>query len=1297
MTQPTKLGMLVVLVAVVVSLGLFSGSCYAQTWDPWAEFSVDSNPNGPWSYGQTPNLNPGYTLTLYTVSGIAGQPGAWPGFPAALAGIEYWDTTWLVPAVFRNPTDQDISASGWGSWRANALQFHPGANNVRSVIRWTAPVSGAAKLSGTFWGECRTDPQILINGVSLWHAYVEKNTQAFSLLTPISTDDKIDFSVGWGSDNTHGGDLTQFIGSIEVTQNAGVVRGTVRSTFEGNPAVVGATVVIGSESTTTNKDGAYSLIVPAGEQPMAVSAFGFVSYEGTVTVANASQQMQPDVLLSPSGEGHVYYVKPDGDDENDGLSLENAWATIDNGDRLGVLKFDDTILVQPGVYGLREIATGVDAAAEITERSGMPGHPITYKADNRDGLRVVIDGLDSTADRKYGIAAKSHNLVFDGFEIANCTVGVILSSGASKVTVKNCYVHDMIPDATGGYCSGFRDVTLTSGNLFHNNVVCGPNDILVDSSGIYTQGATNTRICNNTVIDVLNGVGIYQSTGVDVVNNIIVNCSLTGIFSHSSSSSTAHSYNMFYENAKNIDGLSPGEGELTADPMFLDPWGLNGTPDYSLLSDSVAINTGKDVGLPFAGPAPDRGAFESDNESTPTMITGTVTASLQGNLPVPAIVVRTTDAQYQTSTLDDGTYLLPVVPGTQVVEAIGEPWLLSTEEATVTVAASQTEVQDFVLDPLPGIGKTYYVRPASEGGSDSNDGLTPETAWANIDNGDIKRLLKPADTVIIMAGSYAPHTHPWGYITAADIRYCSGNQFFPVTYKADPAASTRPILQGPMASSGAYSFGVAVIDASYIVVDGLEARGWWQGLFIGYTTHHATVKNCVVRDIDLHSVTKWSAGISENSEPNRGRPRDNVYHNNVVLYEPTGGTPLDIRGFSLQYSDSARVLNNTVVGPWRSIVTYRYPTNTEIRNNILVDAGWHALAPIGAVGTQNSHNLFFNNAANWSGVGAGFGEFTADPQFENPAANNYALRSTSLAINAGVDVGMPFNGIAPDIGAIESSTTTGGPGFLRGTVTDASSGAPLGGAIVRCTDGTVSTETGTDGNYSVALAAGDQTVEVSKLGYVPQLANVSIVADASIVRDFALQLGTAYSKISECRALPDGTPIRLVEPKSATVATGVFSDGRYYIEEPDRVAGIKVVGGSAVSLGDRLTISGVVGTDANGEKMITVTAIESKSAGDALAPVAVSCRTMSGGSVAGLLVRTWGRVVSKATDGSYVTIDDGSGTPVMVMLTGLTTPIASLVEQGDYAGVTGLAGWAKVEGISVPTVRPRDSGDVNTF
>jgi len=92
-------------------------------------------------------------------------------------------------------------------------------------------------------------------------------------------------------------------------------------------------------------------------------------------------------------------------------------------------------------------------------------------------------------------------------------------------------------------------------------------------------------------------------------------------------------------------------------------------------------------------------------------------------------------------------------------------------------------------------------------------------------------------------------------------------------------------------------------------------------------------------------------------------------------------------------------------------------------------------AGTGVVGFDIDYNLYgYTGVANrWGWVGVAKSWVTwladtgmdansparADPAFTNPAANDWTLQVGSPAINAGVDVGLPYCGAAPDCGAYE--------------------------------------------------------------------------------------------------------------------------------------------------------------------------------------------------------------------------------------------------------------------------------------
>lgn len=175
-------------------------------------------------------------------------------------------------------------------------------------------------------------------------------------------------------------------------------------------------------------------------------------------------------------------------------------------------------------------------------------------------------------------------------------------------------------------------------------------------------------------------------------------------------------------------------------------------------------------------------------------------------------------------------------------------------------------------------------------------------------------------------------------------------------------------------------------------------------------------------------------------------------------------------------------------------------------------------------------------------------------------------------------------------------------------------------------------------------------------------------------------------KLVVAKGLANNTPVSITSVKVVTAASSGFSDGSYYIEEPDRFAGMKVVGGS-VNLWDNVTLSGTVGTDANGEKFILLQTIDSQTPGSDIRSLGMANKSAT---ASGLLCRVWGKVTGTGT--GYFIVDDGSGAPVRVDSSGLVAPLTTNTAGGNYVAVTGLAGFGPSGAV---TVRPRGDFDVS--
>ena len=131
----------------------------------------------------------------------------------------------------------------------------------------------------------------------------------------------------------------------------------------------------------------------------------------------------------------------------------------------------------------------------------------------------------------------------------------------------------------------------------------------LNNSGGSTAG--NATILNSVILDSVNAVNINDGGTARIENSIIDGVDTAYVLANGISILPTHN---LLNNVANTSvgpniGLDPNE--LLADPLLVDPR----NPDLSsrlfeLHVGSPAIDSGLDVGLPFVGAAPDRGAIE---------------------------------------------------------------------------------------------------------------------------------------------------------------------------------------------------------------------------------------------------------------------------------------------------------------------------------------------------------------------------------------------------------------------------------------------------------------------------------------------------------------------------------------------------------------------------------------------------------------------------------------------------------------------------------------------------------------
>ena len=576
----------------------------------------------------------------------------------------------------------------------------------------------------------------------------------------------------------------------------------------------------------------------------------------------------------------------------------------------------------------------------------------------------------------------------------------------------------------------------------------------------------------------------------------------------------------------------------------------------------------------------------------------------------------------------------------------------------------------------------------SPAGSDTTGSGSQANPWATIDFADRNNRLMPGDTVEIAAGTYTITTNP-----GINLARCSGADGAPITYTGDGIVdvSCTYVNPDPVNNPAADGSALKIYGANYLVIDGLFITGTEIPLYL--SADKIEIENSRISTTALGNATScFSLSGATNC----------TLHNNIFGPTPASAGSRGGSGGISQWASSSennQIYNNDFIGIQNSAVMDMDRTGTQFKNNIIKDCSYG----IWGENSTNSHenNLLYN-------VGVPFFDTTQqstettnlDPLFIDQANNDFRLQTTaagypanSPAIDAGVYVGLAFNGSWPDIGAFESAGTPGAPvttvsGHVYVDGVDGSGVTVTAGA-----ENNASTTTDASGNYTLpGMPCGSQPMSASKSGYAPDANTVTLAAGGDII-NFALGTPPApvpISRLSQLNAVAgDGTRVRITNAKIVTVSSGVFAGNAVYIEETDRTCGIKVVlpAGLSVTAGNGITLTGTLTSDANSERYIDCDTIDSND-GSTAAPKAVGVANDGATNLVGMLVKVWG---STTAGSGFVTINDGSLFPdgksgLTVSTTGITKAI------GSFLSVTGIVG--KTTGAAL-IVRPRSDSDID--
>src|SRR5882724_4265196 len=167
-------------------------------------------------------------------------------------------------------------------------------------------------------------------------------------------------------------------------------------------------------------------------------------------------------------------------------------------------------------------------------------------------------------------------------------------------------------------------------------------------------------------------------------------------------------------------------------------------------------------------------------------------------------------------------------------------------------------------------------------------------------------------------------------------------------------------------------------------------------------------------------------------------------------------------GFALQRSNVATVRNNIGMNNGQNFYTsdYAVSNGVTVSNNLWFNTG-------------GGNHMVWNDATHsiaaptisYAAYVAASGEANSknqDPLFVNTGTGDFHLQAGSPAIDAGVNVGLPFNGSAPDMGALEyggSGSPTPTPTPTLTPTPQTSAAINVGGSQYTATDGTYLADT----------------------------------------------------------------------------------------------------------------------------------------------------------------------------------------------------------------------------------------------
>jgi len=332
------------------------------------------------------------------------------------------------------------------------------------------------------------------------------------------------------------------------------------------------------------------------------------------------------------------YVSTSGDDDSADGSMGNPYGSMDMAYFCAIQ--NDSIVMLPGTHAghlvidRTDVCLTSEAGAENTWITGTEtDRPIVdfrAGAGNRStishltiansirasgilvrtGNRPAIEQCVFSANTPYqggGVQINADSVtvygcLFDG-NVATIKGGGVLSGGAEHTVIDSCVFRDNQSGDAGSavvLLGGTHDALIARNVIYHNSYGG-------DRGGpVYLEGATDVTIHNNSICENTAsnpdgqgaGIAVYNSTGIDIRNNLIYNNQgYYGVAALGASLAPCYYNNVIGNWAGEYWGVAVGPGAISAQPLT-----AGYTEHYRLLPGSPCIDAGDPaMPVPYGG------------------------------------------------------------------------------------------------------------------------------------------------------------------------------------------------------------------------------------------------------------------------------------------------------------------------------------------------------------------------------------------------------------------------------------------------------------------------------------------------------------------------------------------------------------------------------------------------------------------------------------------------------------------------------------------------------------------------